>query len=152
MPAYKDYKDLLTEIDKLRPPPGSASYPDEFFKNVELLIRYGNFAKLGKGSSRTAYSFDADPRYVLKFSHNENGIRQSQTEIKNAKAGTSFAVKTVSPYVLKAVETYCDAYEQDVEFIGEDGRPVSFQDLMKKFSEPFGLMMHGPSWRPEANS
>lgn len=96
----------------------------------------------------------ADATYFLP----ENGLMpedQARTVMdlvaKHAKAGTSFAVRTVSPYVLKAVETYCDAYEQDVTFLDEYCMPVRFQDLMKKFYEPFGLMMHGPNWKPEAN-
>jgi len=87
-PAYRDYEQLVGEIENLRKEyQGVDEYDERFFSNVELLIRYGAFKKIGKGSSRTAYSFDADPRYVLKFAHNDNGLLQNQTELKNAKKG-----------------------------------------------------------------
>lgn len=92
-PAFRDYRELLAEIRKLMPEAGESPvsprkvFTEDFFHGAELLIRYGAFKKIGKGSSRTAYTFDADPRYVLKFAHNVNGLRQNQTEIKNVKSG-----------------------------------------------------------------
>lgn len=90
-PAYSDYKMLLDEFAKMIghvPENQRDELSDKFYSNAEMLIRYGNFKKIGKGSSRTAYSFDSDPRYVLKFAHNDNGLRQNQSEIKNAKLGS----------------------------------------------------------------
>ena len=95
-PAYQDYLGLLEEIDKNKT--GGDGYDEKFFANAEMYIRYGNFRKLGKGSSRTAYSFDADPRYVLKFAHNDNGLKQNQTELKNANAGDYSCLVRVLEY------------------------------------------------------
>lgn len=102
--AFADYESLVSETSKLE------FGTDEFFRNVETYIKYGNFSRLGKGSSRTAYAFDADPRYVLKFAHNDNGLKQNQTELKNAKLGTgdySCVVRIL-------------AYDDDCVFIVED--------------------------------
>lgn len=86
--AYADYVSLVDEISRIADKSAAGGeYPDSFYHTVEMYVKYGNFTKLGKGSSRTAFTFDADNRYVLKFAHNENGLKQNQTEIKNAKLG-----------------------------------------------------------------
>jgi len=89
-PAYADYKALIDEIAGIKPRSRDVpqEYPEKFFSDAELYVRYGPFRKIGKGSSRTAYSFDSDRRYALKFAHNNNGLAQNQTELRNVQAGT----------------------------------------------------------------
>lgn len=67
--------------------------------------------------------------------------------LTSARFGTPFAVLTVSPYVLKAIAVKCDLLEQEVEFIDNDGKPIEFEKLFKKFSDPFAKLVHGDSWQ-----
>jgi len=121
--AYKDYAALVEYAGQLRERMGLVDsldeYPEKFFDNMEMYIRYAAFRKLGKGSSRTAYSFDADLRYALKFAHNENGLKQNRAEVKNAKAGSADYACTV-----RVLE-----YSADDMFIVEDlCRESSYED------------------------
>lgn len=96
-----------------------------------------------------------DLKDIAFYKYPENALLpEDQVDIANsivvnsAKTGRTFAVVTVSPYILKAIAVKCDLLEQEVEFVDEHGNVIELETLFKSFSVPFAKLVHGENWKP----
>lgn len=81
-PAYSTYLGILDDWKNTVADMGHDT------RQAMLLVKYNpDMKKIGAGSSRTAFAFESDPRYVLKLAHSDAGVQQNKTEIKNSEGG-----------------------------------------------------------------
>lgn len=87
-PAFSTYSEILEGIaaSGADTPEGLAS--GKLAEEADKFARYHPDVKpVGAGSSRKAYAFSRDPRYVLKVAYNVQGMKQNATEISTASRG-----------------------------------------------------------------
>jgi len=107
--------------------------------------------------SRESVPYEKSGRSYYFYPENEI-MPEKQVEkakeivVSHAKSGKPYTLVTVSPYVLKAVETWSDLLEQgeNVEYFDPNGRKSDVKTIFKELAIPFAKLVRGEHWEPEA--